>query len=360
MRIVHINLQKSWRGGEQQLAYLMTSLQSKGIFQLLVCLENSTLEKFAIQNNISYISLKKGFTAKIYNLKKLCKTIKSKQIDIVHCHESKGHSLAFFAKIILGFDAKIVVHRRVVFPIKGFFSKKFKYSAKYIDTVICISKAVEQVFWQSTGNKNTVIVPSMTDLDFDYSDKNILSKYNIPNKTIIGYIAALTFEKDHYTFLDTAKNLISKNKNLHFVLVGDGKLKLELTAYSESKGLSENVSFLGFIENAKQLIPEIDILLFTSVKEGLGSTILDFFTAKKPVVTVKNGGSEDLIIQGKTGFICEQKDIDCLTEKVLFLLDNLEQTRKITEQAYQFVCENFSVNSITDKIIDVYQQSLLQ
>lgn len=358
MRIVHINLQKSWRGGEQQLAYLMASLQSKGIFQLLICLENSALEKFAIQNDISYISLKKGFIAKITNIRKLHKVIKTNRINIIHCHESKGHSLAFFTKIILGIDAKIVVHRRVVFPIKGFFSKKFKYSEKYIDTVICISKAVEQVFWESTGNKNTVIIHSMTDLDFDYSDKNILSKYNIPNKTIIGYIGAFTFEKDHYTFLDTAKNLISKNKNLHFVLVGDGKLKPELMAYSESKELSENVTFLGFVENAKQLIPEMDILLFTSVKEGLGSTILDFFTAKKPVVTVKNGGSEDLIIQAKTGFICEQKDIDCLTEKVLLLLDNPDETEKITEQAYQFVCENFSIGSVTEKTIEVYRELL--
>ncbi len=355
MKILHINLQKSWRGGEQQLAYLMTALHERKIDQILICSENSKLEGFAKKEKLQYVALKKGFFQKIINLNKLSKLISREKIDLIHCHESKGHSLALFTKIIYNFKAKILLHRRVVFPIKGFFSKKVKYSSKYIDLVICISNAVEKVFHETTGNKNTVIIHSMTDTHLKSLNQGILStKYNIPeNKTIIGYIAALTFEKDHFTFLDTAKLLLKEN-DLHFVLIGEGKEREQLVAYSNQLGLSEHVDFIGFVENAKQLIPEIDILLFTSTKEGLGSTILDFFVAKKPVVTVKNGGSEDLVFNGETGFICNPKDSETLAENIKFLINNPEKKDIIVENAYQFVENNFSIDSITEKTIDVY------
>ena len=72
------------------------------------------------------------------------------------------------------------------------------------------------------------------------------------------------------------KLLLKKNHNLHFVIIGDGDNRQKLTQYALDLQISENVTFTGFIENAKKIIPEIDILLFTSTEEGLGSTILDF------------------------------------------------------------------------------------
>lgn len=357
MNIFHVNLQKGWRGGEQQLAYLITELKARNYEQVLICLKNSALENFAIKENINYLSVDSFFLKKLFSLKKINKLIQQKNIEIIHCHESKAHSLILFLKIFFSFNSKIILHRRVVFPIRGFFSKKIKYSNKFITKVICISKAVETVFQESTGYKNTVIVSSMTNTKFNYKNENILNaKYNIQNKIIIGYIAALTYEKDHYTFLETAKKL-TQHKNLHFIIVGDGADKNKIINYSKKLEL-DNVSFLGFIENAKKLIPEIDILLFTSLKEGLGSTILDFFVAKKPVISVKNGGSEELIINLETGFLCNPKDSDCLAKNIQYILENPNIKNNITQSAFTFVENNFSILSITNKTIKVYESVL--
>ncbi len=360
MKVLHINLQKGWRGGEQQLGYLMLELQKRSVKQVLVCRKDSELEKFAKENNINYFGKKKGLVPFFQSLKKLKEIVLEEQINIIHCHESKGHSLGVYSKILYGFKSKIVLHRKVVFPIKGFLSKKIKYSDKYIAKTICISNVVKTIFEKSTENKNTVIIPDMVDLQFDYTEKQqiLRKKYNVPQKTIIGYIAALTFEKDHFTFLDTAKKLLEKSDNLHFVLVGDGDLKEEITSYASSLKIEQYITFTGYIENAKQVIPEIDILLFTSTQEGLGSTVLDFFVAKKPVVTVKNGGSEDLVTNGQTGFLCEIKDSECLAEKTMLLLNDKNLTEQITENAYRKAVENFSIQSVTDRIYSVYREVL--
>lgn len=355
MKILHLNLQKNWRGGEQQLGYLIKGLTALGQEQLLLCRKRTALEEYAICNEIPYVSIEYGLLQKPKAIHILHKLIFDKGISIVHCHESKGHGLVILTKIILGLEAKIVLHRRVMFPISGLWSKKVKYASRYINKTICISHAVEGVFQSSTQNLNTTVIPDMVDLIFPYINQHLLtSKWGIKASKVVGYIAALTFEKDHISFLNTAKKLTDVNSEIHFVLIGSGKLEASLKSYAQELGLSKRVHFLGFLENAKEIIPEIDVLLFTSTHEGLGSTILDFFVAKKPVVTVENGGSEDLVFDGITGFICKPKDVNCLAEHIEVLLRDTELTQKITNQAASFARENFSIPVVCERILAVY------
>ncbi len=225
--------------------------------------------------------------------------------------------------------------------------------------MICISGAVEKSVRQSIGFKNTIVIPSMIDLENRPEPGNgIRKKWDIRSKFLVGYIAALTAEKDHFTFLDTAKNILdSADLDIHFVVAGEGRLKTELLEYSRQLGISEKVTFTGFIKNVQGIIPEIDVLLFTSISEGLGTTILDFFVAKKPVVATKSGGAEELISNGETGFLCEAGDHQKLAKNVILLLKNPKLKAEIVEKAYKFAT-NFSIPSITSKTIEVYKSLL--
>lgn len=357
MHILHINLQDGWRGGESQISFLMLELKKKPIRQTLVCKQGSQLEQFAIDNSINYLSLKLGILSTFINAKKIATFVRTNKVDIMHCNESIGLGIAVWSRIAFKNKAKIILHRHVVFPIKGMLSKLVKYSPKYNDKVICISSEGEKVIRDTTYNTNITIIPSMTDVNYDYKNERVLEQLGIDmSKKIVGYFAAFTPEKDHYSFLKAAQIISAACAEVHFVLAGSGDLEEQIKTYAAELNLTNKISFLGFVPQAQRLIPEIDVLLFTSTKEGLGSTILEFFVAKKPVVTVKNGGSEDLVFDGKTGFICELKDADCMAEKTLRLLNEPVLVNEITENAYTHALENFSFKSVTEKIYAVYQE----
>jgi glycosyltransferase involved in cell wall biosynthesis len=357
MHVIHINLQDGWRGGELQVSFLMLELKKKPIMQTLVCKKGSLLEKFAIDNNFNYLSLQPGFFRGLLNAKKLSQFVRKNNVDIIHCNESKGLGISVWSRILYNNKAKIILHRHVVFPIKGFFSKMIKYSPKYNDKVICISTDGEKVIRDTTNNTNIVIIPSMTNVNYDYKNEHVLEQLGVDvSKKIVGYFAAFTPEKDHNSFLKAAQIISVVCPEVHFVLAGSGELEENIKRFAAELDLTDKVSFLGFVPQAQRLIPEIDVLLFTSTKEGLGTTILEFFVAKKPVVTVKNGGSEDLVCDGETGFICELRDADCLAEKTIRLLQNPQLVTDITQKAYTYALENFSFNSVTEKIYAVYQE----
>lgn len=357
MEVIHFNTQKHWRGGERQLAWQMEELHKRGVKQLLLCRKKSKLEAFAINQNIEHQSFTITFYNLIYIAFKIAKLIKNKPV-ILHCHDSKSHTIGLIIKLIFIKNYKLIIDRKVLFPITGWFSKKIKYASKHVDLTICVSKAVEEtIFLTTKNNKTTVIGDMIFENTSEY--KNLLqTKYGITQKYIIGYIAAMTFEKDHNTFLKTAKELLKFNPEIGFVLVGDGKLMTEIKAQVKELEIESNVHFLGFISNVPEIIQEIDLLLFTSKSEGLGSTILDFFMAKKPVVTVKNGGSESLVFNNQTGIICSKFNFKNLAISCLKFYTDPVFTKQITDNAYQFAINNFTPEMITTKLIEEYQKVL--
>lgn len=361
MKIIHINLSKSWRGGERQTALLMNEIKQRNIEQLLICRKKSVLENFCIDNELRYCSYSKNIFALLIMSYVLKRIAKKENFAIVNCHESGGHTLALLSKILWRAPFKIIVNRRVIFPVKKKLSSRIKYSEKYIAKIICESKAVESVIHTSANYYSTTVISSMVNTNRCIINKNILkNRYNINTDTykIIGYIAALTFEKDHITFLKTAKKILETNPKTIFLIIGEGKLKNKIINQTKELKLSNHVKFLGFIKNVENIIPEIDILLFTSISEGLGTTILDFFVAEKPVVCVKNGGSEEIVLNEKTGFICEKGDYIALAEKTILLLNNNNEKLRITKYAKTFVEENFSIVTITSKTLKVYNDVL--
>jgi glycosyltransferase involved in cell wall biosynthesis len=355
MTVILVNTQKGWRGGERQLAWLIEGLKERKYNQILICRKNSAFEEFAISNNLEYHSFKITF----YNLPSLALALnkiikKEKNKVVVDCHDSKSHTIGLLTKLLFTKKFKLLVHRKVIFTIKGWFSSKIKYSYKSVDSVICISKAVEKVIKSNDSKLRTVVIHDAIKPIFLEKSDFLIKKTNKSNATFIGYIAALTKEKDHITFLKTAQKLSDSNPNFHFVIIGIGVLKSELEQLCSDLGIENRVTFLGFLDNLNEVIPQMDALLFTSKSEGLGSTILDFFMAKKPVITVKNGGSEELVFNNKTGFITDIGNVTALTNYCLDVFSNPENTKRMVENAFEFASQNFNVNKIVDATIAEY------
>ena len=143
-----------------------------------------------------------------------------------------------------------------------------------------------------------------------------------PDSKLIGIIAALSPEKDHCTFIDMAEVLIKENSDFKFLIIGNGKLENSLKAYAAEKNLQNSVYFTGQRNDIYQILPELDVLLLTSIEEGLGSVILDAFASKVPVVATNTGGIPELVIPGETGLLAPVGDYILLAECVSKFIEN--------------------------------------
>jgi len=127
MKVLHLSSEKTWRGGEQQIAYLVDELNELGVENFVACRKDSVFEKHCKDNLIEHITLpfKNSYElGSAIQIKNFCKYM---EIDILHMHSSRGHTIGVISSL-LGNKSKLILSRRVDFPVKDNWLSKWKYN----------------------------------------------------------------------------------------------------------------------------------------------------------------------------------------------------------------------------------------
>jgi glycosyltransferase involved in cell wall biosynthesis len=199
-------------------------------------------------------------------------------------------------------------------------------------------------------------VGSATNLDeFSIrSKRGILQKeLGIDNNTkIIANISAFVGFKDHVTFINTAAILKHSLQDVKFVLIGKGELEDEIKEMATAKGLANDVVFLGFRTDIPEIFPDFDIFLFTSKLEPTGGVLLEAYASHVPVVAAKAGGVPEVVIDGKTGILCEKENAQAFADAVMQLVNNPAIKERMINDGYKYLVENFTKEVIAEKMLN--------
>lgn len=360
-KILHVSTPITWRGGEQQLVYTFEELLKQGIDQMIICPEGSELSEYCEKNNLPYTTAPKRSSMDFGFAKKISWLVKKHQFDIVHAHDSHAHTFTVLASLLYGMKKSIVLHRRVDFPVSKSFFSRYKYNHPQIKRIICVSEEVRRVLIPSIKQpEKAVVVYSGIDTGkFVFSNENLIKKeFGIAeDKTLIGNVAAITQQKDYFTFVAAAEKIYQTRKDVHFVAIGQGDQKEEIEALVKEKGLTEVFTFTGFRKDVNKLMTCLDILMFSSEKEGLGTTIIDAFAAKVTVVACAAGGIPELVKPEQTGLLAEVKNPEQLASGVLRLLDDQSLKQQLVNNA-KAMSDEFSKENTAKSILKVYLEIL--
>ncbi len=256
----------------------------------------------------------------------------------------------------------IFVHRRVDFPVGKNRLSSWKYNHPAIHRIICVSDFIKQVISPEIRRpEKLAVVHSGIDLGRFYNSGNLLktnrlrSEFKFPkNHYLIANVAALAPHKDYITFLETAEKLVKLGFPAVFLAIGgDGGEEEKLRYLIQKKALQNRVLLTGFRNDINEILPELDLLLFTSKTEGLGTTLLDAFACKVPVVASKAGGIPELVENGRTGLLCKAGDADGFAAAVRNLLSDHGLKSKTIENAYQ-KAQHFTKEKMAAAILEIY------
>ena len=350
MKILHVNTEKGWRGGEQQLFYLAKGLLERGIETAVACRKGEELEKRCKEEGILTFPLKGNQSSDVLRL-----GILGKEFDIIHAHTAKAHTLAALSKPI--HKKKVVYTRRVDFLPKNNPITKLKYNLT--DKVIAITNFVAEIITKSLNLNeeklkviNSAVERNLPDKVNPDVVKNFRNKFK--GKKIIGSVAALTEQKNIPNLINAAKITLKTNKDLVFVVFGKGKLENYIRSIIKKEKLENHFILAGFKKDIHNYIKAFDIFVLPSDYEGLGSSILSAMILKVPVVATNTGGIPEVIENGKTGLLVPRRNPVKLAHAILKLLKDEELKSKLISNAYRKVVDNFTVDRMIDAYIKVY------
>lgn len=302
--------------------------------------------------------------------KQLCNFIKTEKIDYIHCNTPTGGILGRLA----GKKCKV---KKVIYQAHGFHFYKGapkknwlvyypveKWLAKFTDALITINKEDFELAKNKfclRNNGRVYFVPGVgIDTEQYITDENIRNEKRNELGLKESDIALISMgdliERKNY---DTAVRAVAEagNADIHYFICGKGPEENNLKSLAESLGVKNQIHFLGFRSDIKELLNAADIFLFTTKQEGLPRSMMEAMASGLPCVASGIRGNTDLVENGKNGFLCSPCDSKQFADAISKLSENRELRDKMSKENLIKIKE-YDISVVEKEIENIYSEVL--
>jgi glycosyltransferase involved in cell wall biosynthesis len=284
----------------------------------------------------------------------LARYLQREQVDILHMHESRGHTIGLLACASAP-QVRKVVSRRVDFePMQNLFSR-WKYTLPHVQ-YLAVSEAVRQVMIHS-GISGTQVQTIHSGVDPNLGeDVPVAEPLFPPGTRVVGTVGHLASHKGQCYLLEATRLLIQDEPNLGVAIVGTGALRQVLEAQAAALGITQHLRFTGFRRDIPALIRGFEIFVFPSYLEGLGTSVLDAMALGKPVVATHAGGIPESVQDGVTGLLVPPRDPGALAQAIRYLLAHPELQVQFGKAGRRRVEQKFTAERMAQQTVQIYHQ----
>ncbi|MBU0484982.1 MAG: glycosyltransferase [Proteobacteria bacterium] len=311
------------------------------------------------KNKLYYLLIPFFIMAEFLALLKLVRKIKP---DVVHAHWLIPQGIiAAIVKKITGTPYLVTAHGGDVFGLQGgLFGFLKRFSLDNADQVTVVSSVIKQVVLGISDSKVVpVVLPMGVDpRKFELEEDNglIRVKYGVKGPFLL-FVGRLTEKKGVGYLLEAMPEIISRVPDLKLLVIGSGEEEENLKQLSDSLNIGGNVIFAGSIPNRDlpQFYGAADIFIGPSIRakggdtEGFGLTFVEAGMSGCILIGSKVGGITDIIKDGETGFLIEEKNPAALAGKVLEVVGLKNEWPEIRKRNRQVFVDNFGLDVIAEK-----------
>ncbi|MBW4685941.1 MAG: glycosyltransferase [Komarekiella atlantica HA4396-MV6] len=289
---------------------------------------------------------------------------KPKVYDIVHCHFGTNGLKAILLRELNVIQGKLVTAFHG-YDVSQYIKKHGNnaYAKLFATGELCcpISRHMKLRLADLGCNENQLVIHRM---GIDCS-KFLFTLRQQPQDGIVQIItiARLVEKKGVEYGIRAVANLIKSGMKIEYNIVGDGFLRENLQQLIQELDLIDSVKLLGWKQQQEvvKILDNSHILLAPSVtsqegdQEGIPIVLIEAIAMGLPVVSTYHSGIPELIENGKSGFLVPERDVNALTEKLHYLVEHPESWASIGLAGRVFVEENYDINKLNDKLVEIYK-----
>jgi len=154
------------------------------------------------------------------------------------------------------------------------------------------------------------------------------------------------------------KNVLEKMPNTHFYWAGDGPLRERILSELDQYDNFHWLGNLQYPDKVREYLSEIDVYTLITGMDLASLTLKEAQLMKKPVVATNVGGNQEMMIDGKTGFLVQQGNHEQLIDKLSLLLEDKELAKKMGNEGRKFIEDTFNWELVTKNFIKIMESYL--
>ena len=328
------------------------------------------LKVFICKNLVRNISPIKDLKALFYFIN----LIRKEKYDLVHTHETKASLIGRLAAFLAGTENIIYGLHGVTFndplpaPLKWIYITIEKTTLWMVNLIISVSKDCLDIYHK---NKIGLSIPS--EVIYSGIDTEKFSNPNIPEisftelkrtlgieekDTVLINIGRFSKAKAQIFTIESLVLLLKKYSDIKCIFVGEGPELENCQKKVSASGIAKKVIFYGFSDNIPLLLGVSDILVLTSLREGLPRVVVEASLCKVPSAGFEVEGIREIITDGESGFIAGSGDINELSMKIGKLIECPELRKVFSEKAFERARKGWDFNVMVEKTRNAYKSLL--
>ena len=353
---LHIDLGRDWRGGQGQALLLMQGLQGRGHEVELITMEGSPLAAKAQAAGIR-VHLAGHRAARLHAAFLLRERLGQDRPGVVHCHDAHALTAAWLAGAHR--RTQLVASRRLAYPLSQSPCGLARYrSARKI---VAVSQFVRSTVLSSG------LPPDRVEVVYDgvevppppASEERLRARslWGFDHGTpLIGCVGYLLPEKGQELLIRAMPGILRAHPNCRLLLAGDGPCRAHLEGLAAELQVDEAVCFAGHVTDVVQVYRALDVFVFPSLAEPLGSSLLAAMAHSLPSVAVARGAVREIIEDCRDGLLVPEPEADAISAAVVRLLSEPPLRLRLGRAARQTIEQRFTADQMVEATLDVYRR----
>lgn len=357
LRVVHVDTERGWRGGERQAFWLAERLVRLGHYSVMAVRPDEPLARKAREAEIPIIPLAPFSEMDILAAMTLRRAIVNANADIVHAHS--GHAVALAALATMGTRARMVLTRRVSFPLKRNPASLWKYARA--DAMIAVCRATADALVASGIESARITVAysgvDLTRVILPASPETLAALGVKAGAPLVVMVAALVGHKDPLTFVRAMEVVRRAIPSVQALIVGEGELRPHVEREIAALRLGDCVHLAGYRTDADSLMSVADVVALSSSDDGIGGVVIDAMSFGKPVAATAAGGIPEAVANGETGLLVPIGDSAALGDAIARLITDHALAERMGANGIRRA-PMFSIDNTVERTLEVYERVL--
>jgi len=353
IRVCHIITQLELGGAQQNTLYTVTHLDPSRFEPVLVSGTEGILVDDArtagvrahfVRSLDRDVSPARDVTA----LAGLTRLLRRERPDIVHTHSSKAGILGRWAACLAG--VRVIVHSIHGYgfnPTQSRLTREFYVALERLtgrwttSAFVAVSEAnlkegLELELFRE--DRVTLIRSGIRLADFSPRRKDGAGA-DQGRPVTVGMVACFKPQKAPLDFVRVASRVVKDLERdgggvtVRFLVVGDGELRPQIESAIQSEGLAGRVTLAGWRRDVPELLREMDLLLHTSLWEGLPRVFPEAMASGLPIVATRVDGAPEAVEDGVTGYLLLPGDVEGMARRTLELVRDAGMRRRMGQAA---------------------------
>lgn len=359
IRVLHIISSLGLGGAQVCVKYLVENATPDKVETFVYPLRSQEVD-IPVNGNVIINKYKNYDLRKFFDILKICR---NNDINIIHAHLEKPILGALLASFFC--DVKVIVHEHGPVFRKGYrytvYRALLRLLRNRVSSFIAVSNSTAKQLTTRVGVSPERISVINNAVDREKFTANPQKRIDIrkqlsikDNDIVIGFLGRLSNVKGVDTVINAMPDLLKQNPDYLFLVLGQGPELDSLKSLAGKLNVIDRVKFLGFREDASEIMNSFDIGVVPSRQEPFGIVALEFMSMHIPLVSSAVDGLAELVIDRETAMVTEANNSKQISDCIDMLTKDKQLSDRITDAAYEF-SSKFGIPQYIRAVEQVYE-----